>query len=232
MKTLLLKVSGEFFSGANNEPIFEEKVKEFAMKIKEIHDMGYNVAIVTGGGNLFRGRDLPNMESVKGDSMGMLGTVLNAIVISNSLEELNIPYKTVTPFDLKGVSAVNMTDDDARKECHEGIVIVYGGGTGYPGCTTDTAAGKKAVAINADVLIKITSVGKIYDKDPKKYSDAKPITKLTIDEAINNSNINIMDQACMEDCRNNNIEIWICSFNDLIKAIKGEIAPGTKVIIN
>lgn len=222
-KNILLKLSGESLM-SDNENINKEKTKEIAELIKRVHDMGINVGIVVGGGNFFRGRSHQDMEAINADSMGMLGTTMNALALRDAFTKAHIPNTIFSPFDFHEL--IEYHSDDELKELYKsGTVIVFSGGTGHIGCSTDTAASMKAILVGADVIIKLTNVDGVYDKDPNKYMDAKMYTKLSHKEVLDNPEIKVMDLKCIEDCKKENKDILVINFNDkenLIKVLNGE----------
>lgn len=222
-KNILLKLSGESLM-SDSENINKEKTKEIAKLIKRVHDMGVNIGIVVGGGNFFRGRSHQDMEAINADSMGMLGTTMNALALRDAFTKENIPNLVFSPFDFHELIEYH-SEDELKKLYKKGTVIVFSGGTGHIGCSTDTAASMKAIMIGADVIIKLTNVDGVYDKDPNKYSDASMYKKLTHQEVLDNPEIKVMDLKCIKDCMEENKDILVINFNDkenLIKALNGE----------
>ena len=231
-KNILLKLSGEsLMSEAEN--INKEKTKEIAELIKRVHDMGINISIVVGGGNFFRGRSHQDMEAINADSMGMLGTTMNALALRDAFTKLEIPNIIFSPFDFHELIEYK-SEDEIKKLYKSGTIIIFSGGTGHIGCSTDTAASMKAIMIGADVIIKLTNVNGVYDKDPNKYPDAKMYTKLSHQQVLDNSEIKVMDLKCIEDCKKENKDILVINFNDkenLIKVLNGE-SLGTVITSN
>ena len=222
-KNILLKLSGESLM-SDSENINKEKTKEIAKLIKRVHDMGVNIGIVVGGGNFFRGRSHQDMEAINADSMGMLGTTMNALALRDAFTKENIPNLVFSPFDFHELIEYH-SEDELKKLYKEGTVIVFSGGTGHIGCSTDTAASMKSIMIGADVIIKLTNVDGVYDKDPNKYSDASMYKKLTHQEVLDNPEIKVMDLKCIKDCMEENKDILVINFNDkenLIKVLNGE----------
>lgn len=222
-KNILLKLSGESLM-SDSENINKEKTKEIAKLIKRVHDMGVNIGIVVGGGNFFRGRSHQDMETINADSMGMLGTTMNALALRDAFTKENIPNLVFSPFDFHELIEYH-SEDELKKLYKKGTVIVFSGGTGHIGCSTDTAASMKAIMIGADVIIKLTNVDGVYNKDPNKYSDASMYKKLTHQEVLDNPEIKVMDLKCIKDCMEENKDILVINFNDkenLIKVLNGE----------
>ena len=222
-KNILLKLSGESLM-SENENINKENTKEIALLIKKVHDMGINIGIVCGGGNFFRGRSHQDMEAINADSMGMLGTTMNALALRDAFNKAGVPNVIFSPFDFHEL--IEFHSEDELKEMYKnGTVVIFSGGTGHIGCSTDTAASMKAIMIGADVIIKLTNVDGVYDKDPNKYPDALMYTNLTHQEVLDNPEIKVMDLACIKDCQEENKDILVINFNDkenLIKVLSGE----------
>ena len=221
-KNILLKLSGESLM-SDTENINKEKTKEIAKLIKRVHDMGINIGIVVGGGNFFRGRSHQDMEAINADSMGMLGTTMNALALRDAFTKENIKNVVFSPFDFHELIEYH-SEEELKKLYKEGTVIIFSGGTGHIGCSTDTAASMKATMIGADVIIKLTNVDGVYDKDPNKYSDAKMYKKLTHQEVLDNPEIKVMDLKCIKDCMKENKDILVINFDDkenLIKVLNG-----------
>ena len=222
-KNILLKLSGESLM-SDSENINKEKTIEIANLIKKVHDMGINIGIVVGGGNFFRGRSHQDMEAINADSMGMLGTTMNALALRDAFTKVGLPNTIFSPFDFHELIEYH-TEEELKELYKNGTVITFSGGTGHIGCSTDTAASMKAILVGADVIIKLTNVDGVYDKDPNKYQDAKFYDKLTHDEVLNNPEIKVMDLACIKDCKQEKKDILVINFNDkenLIKVLNGE----------
>lgn len=222
-KNILLKLSGESLM-SDSENINKDKTKEIALLIKKVHDMGVNVSIVCGGGNFFRGRSHQDMEAINADSMGMLGTTMNALALRDAFTKVGLSNIIYSPFDFHEL--IEFHSKDELKELYQnGTVITFSGGTGHIGCSTDTAASMRAKEVGAEVIIKLTNVDGVYDKDPNKYKDAKMFTKLSHQEVLDNPEIKVMDLACIRDCWEENKDILVINFNDqenLLKVLSGE----------
>ena len=222
-RSILLKLSGESLM-SESENINKEKTLEIAKLIKRVHDMGINVGIVVGGGNFFRGRSHQDMEAINADSMGMLGTTMNALALRDAFTKVGLKNIIFSPFDFHELIEYH-SEEEIKKLYQEGTVITFSGGTGHIGCSTDTAASMKAILINAEVIIKLTNVDGVYDKDPNKYPDAKMYTRLSHQEVLDNPEIKVMDLKCIEDCMQENKDILVINFNNqenLINVLKGE----------
>lgn len=221
-KRVLIKLSGESLMN-EKENINKEKVQELTNLFKQVRELGIELGIVIGGGNFFRGRSNQDMYQLYVDSMGMLGTCMNALGLMDGFKKNNVNAIFSTPFNLN-----NLYPTYTQEELNNLIkdnVIVFGGGTGNIGCSTDTASSNKAKLINADVIIKLTNVDGVYDKDPNKYEDAKLYKSLTFKEVLDNPEIKVMDIGAIEECKENNIEIRVINFNDknnLLELLKGK----------
>lgn len=228
MKRVLIKLSGESLMG-DVSLIEKDKTKEIAKLIKRVRDLGIEVAIVIGGGNFFRGRSNKDMEPLYVDTMGMLGTTINALGLADAFKKEELPCIISTPFDLNGLIP-KFTEEEVLEKIKDNVVI-FGGGTGHIGCSTDTCASNKASMIKADTIIKLTNVDGVYDKDPNKYSDAVMYDKLTHQEVLDNPEIKVMDIPAISECMDNNIDITVINFSDkenLIRVLSGE-KLGTRI---
>lgn len=222
-KCVLIKLSGESLMN-DKENINKDKTREIAKLIKRVHELGVNVGIVVGGGNFFRGRSNQDMEPINADGMGMLGTTMNAFALRDAFTKEGIPNIVYSPFSLREL-VKSYTDEEVKEICNGGTVVVFSGGTGHIGCSTDTAASEKAAVINADAIIKLTNVEGVYDKDPNKYSDAVMYDKLTHQEVLDNKEIKVMDLDCIKDCLRDNRDIRVINFNNqenLFKVLEGQ----------
>ena len=227
-KRILLKLSGESLMG-DVALIDKSKTKEIADLIKRIRDMGIEIGIVIGGGNFFRGRSNQDMYQLYVDTMGMLGTTINALGLADAFRNADVPCIISTPFDLNGLIP-KYSDDEVLEKIQDNVVI-FGGGTGHIGCSTDTCASNKASLIQANTIIKLTNVDGVYDKDPNKYSDAIMYDYLTHQDVLDNQEIKVMDIPAVRECMDNNIDINVINFNDkenLVKVLENE-KIGTRI---
>ena len=221
-KKVLIKLSGESLMG-DVENVSKDKTKEIAQLIKKVRELGVSVGIVIGGGNFFRGRSNKDMEPLFVDTMGMLGTTINALGLADAFKKEGVDFVISTPFDLNGLIP-KLSQEEVLEKYNDGVVI-FGGGTGHIGCSTDTCASNKASLIKADAIIKLTNVDGVYDKDPNKYDDAKMYTNLTHQEVLDNPMIKVMDIEAVRECMENNIDILVINFNDktnLLKVLEGQ----------
>ena len=227
-KRILIKLSGESLMG-DVALIDKEKTKEIAKLIKRVRDMGIEVGIVIGGGNFFRGRSNQDMYQLYVDTMGMLGTTINALGLADAFRNEDVPCIISTPFDLNGLIPKYSNEEVVEKISSN--VVIFGGGTGHIGCSTDTCASNKASLIKADTIIKLTNVNGVYDKDPNKYPDAVMYDYLTHKEVLANPEIKVMDIPAIAECKENNIDINVINFSDkenLIKVLSEE-KIGTRI---
>lgn len=230
-KRILIKLSGESLMG-DVALIDKEKTKEIAKLIKRVREMNVEVGIVIGGGNFFRGRSNQDMYPLYVDTMGMLGTTINALGLADAFRNEDVPCIISTPFDLNALIP-KYTNEEVQEKLKENVVI-FGGGTGHIGCSTDTCASNKASLIKADTIIKLTNVDGVYDKDPNKYSDAVMYDKLSHQDVLDNPEIKVMDIPAVKECMDNNIDITIINFNDkenLIRVLDGN-KLGTRITSN
>lgn len=221
---ILLKLSGESLSGDGNHGISNMVLEEYARQIADVSKGGCEVAIVTGGGNIFRGLSATasGLDRVKGDQMGMLATVINSLALESALRKLGVKVKVFTSIRMEPVGDLYARDKvtDALKE---GIICLLAGGTGNPFFTTDTAAALRAVEIGADILLKGTRVDGVYTADPEKDPDATKFDKISFEEVIDRR-LKVMDSTAFTMCRENNLPVVVFDMNkpgNLMKVVKG-----------
>lgn len=222
---ILLKLSGESLMGEDNYGINYNTVRHFASEIKLAVDMGVQVGVVIGGGNIFRGVQgaSKGFDRRQGDQMGMLATVINAMAVQAVLEELDVKAKVLTAVSIEGVSE-KISWRKAVENLEAGYVVILGGGTGNPFFTTDSGAALRAVEIGADLLLKGTRVDGVYTADPEKDPSATKYTNLTFDEAYE-KNLKIMDMTAFTLCKENHMPIYVYDANrpgNLEKVLNGE----------
>lgn len=230
-KKILLKLSGEALMGSGQYGIDPERLSAYASEIKSVYDTGYQIAIVIGGGNIYRGLQGAGegMDRVQGDYMGMLATVINSMALQGALEKAGIPAKVLGGLTIEPV-AEKMSRRTAQEYLDSKHVVIISGGTGNPFFTTDTASALRAVEIEADVLLKGTRVDGVYTSDPEKDPDARKYTTITFDEAYS-KDLKIMDLTAFTLCKENNIEILVFDMNqkgNLQKVLKHP-ETGTRV---
>lgn len=221
-KTILIKLSGESLSGSIGHGLDFEYIKKICMEIKMIHDEGVRVGIVCGGGNFLRGRDAHEMDRETADYVGMMATVMNSLVLKDMFRQVGCEVYNQSGLYVGIIDKID--SDKAKKALNDGKIVVFGGGTGKPFFSTDTGASLRAIDIEADMIIKLTNVDGVYDKDPNKYSDAKMYDTVSYQTVIDNK-LGVMDMEAIEMCRNNKIEIVVMNIdtkNGLSRIIHGE----------
>lgn len=222
-KRIILKLSGEVLAGKTKHGIDFERTLEIAREVKECVDLGYEIGIVVGGGNFWRGKSNEYMDRATSDYIGMLGTVMNALALGDAFKQIGAPVRVQTGVEMRQIAEYYIKDR-AIRHLDKGRVVIFGCGTGSPFFSTDTASSLRAAEVNADVLIKATKVDGIYDKDPKKYKSATRYDKLTYIEVLNKE-LHIMDSTAISLCMEENIPILVFDINkkgNLLKIIKGE----------
>ena len=226
-KKILLKLSGEALMGDQEFGISSDVIASYAKQIKEIVDLGVEVSIVIGGGNIFRGLSgaAQGVDRVTGDHMGMLATVINSLALQNSIEKLGVPTRVQTAIEMPKV-AEPFIKRRAQRHLEKGRVVIFGAGTGNPYFTTDTAAALRAIEMETDVVIKATKVDGIYDKDPEKYPDAKKYETVTYNEVLA-KDLKVMDATAISLCRENKLPIIV--FNSLIEGNLKKVVMGEHI---
>lgn len=224
-KRVLLKLSGEALMGDQEFGISSEVINSYARQIKEIVELGVEVSIVIGGGNIFRGISgaTQGVDRVTGDHMGMLATVINSLALQNAIEKIGIPTRVQTAIEMPKI-AEPFIKRKAQRHLEKGRVVIFGAGTGNPYFTTDTAAALRAIEMNTEAVLKATKVDGIYDKDPVKYSDAVKYDRVTYTEVLN-KDLKVMDATAISLCRENKLPIVVfdsLTEGNIKKVIMGE----------
>jgi len=224
-KRILLKLSGEALMGERQYGIDNDRLKEYAVEIKKVVDKGCEVAIVIGGGNIFRGLAgaATGMDRVQGDYMGMLATVINGMALQSALEDAGIITRLQSAIEMDKI-AEPFIKRKAVRHLEKGRVVIFGAGTGNPYFTTDTAATLRAIEIDADVILKGTRVDGIYDSDPEKNADAVKFNSLSFDEVFE-KNLKVMDMTAFTLSHENKLPIIVFDMNkegNLERLIDGE----------
>ncbi len=225
-RRILLKLGGEALAGEGGFGINPSQAAFVAERVANVVNMGTQVALVIGGGNLWRGKQDGldhGMERVTADHMGMLATVMNSLALQDALERHGLPTRVLTGIEVRAV-AEPYIQRRALRHLEKGRVIIFGAGTGNPYFTTDTAASLRAMEISADVLIKATKVDAVYDSDPKKNKDAKRFDHLTYIQALN-MRVGVMDSTAMAMCMDNNLPLLVLNLwqeNALEMAMVGQ----------
>ncbi len=222
---ILLKLGGEALAGPQGFGIDPQRAEEVAAKVQEVRDLGVQVAIVIGAGNLWRGREgiERGMERSTADYMGMLGTVINSMALMDALERAGIFTRVMSALEMRAVAEPYIRRR-AIRHLEKGRVVIMGGGTGNPYFSTDTAAALRAMEIGADIVIKATKVDGVYDSDPHKDPKARFIPSLTYIEALNRR-IEVMDSTAISLCMDNHLPILVMNMAEpgsLVRAVTGE----------
>ena len=206
-KRVMLKISGEALSGANGFGFDFDTVSRIAKEVKEIVDMGIEVGLVVGGGNIWRGRSGEGMDRTTADHMGMLATCINALALQDALEGIGVKTRVQTAIEMKEI-AEPFIRRRAVRHLEKGRVVIFGAGSGNPYFSTDTAAALRAAEIEAAVILLAKNVDGVYDKDPNKFADAKKYDTLTYMEVIEQG-LQVMDTTATTLCMDNNIPILV-----------------------
>ena len=224
-KRVLLKLSGEALLGDRSYGIDPKRISQYAKEIKSVTELGLEVAVVIGGGNIFRGVSAASngIDRVQADYMGMLATVINGMALQSALEEENVQTRLQTAIKIEAV-AEPYIKRKAVRHLEKKRVVIFGGGTGNPFFTTDSAAVLRAIEINADVILKGTRVDGVYDSDPEKNENAVQYDTISFKDEIK-KNLKIMDSTAFTLSQENNLPIKVFNMNktsNLLKLINGE----------
>ncbi|MBO7458421.1 MAG: UMP kinase [Paludibacteraceae bacterium] len=224
-KRILLKLSGESLQGKQGYGIDTERLREYTEQIKAIAQKGVQVAIVIGGGNIFRGLSgaQQGFDRVKGDQMGMLATVINALALQSAFDAINQPARVLTSIRMEPIGDF-YSPAKALRLLDKGNVVILAGGTGAPFFTTDTGSSLRALEIKADVMLKGTRVDGIYTADPEKDPKATKFNEITYDEVIRRG-LKVMDMTAIVMCRDNGLPIYVFNMDELgnlARVINGE----------
>lgn len=224
-KRVLLKLSGEALMGEQQYGIDPERLNSYAEEIAEASRRGVQIAIVIGGGNIFRGLQgaSKGMDRIQGDYMGMLATVINSMAIQSTLQSKGVKAALLSGLHIDRI-ADSMSSAKAIKLLEEGNIVVIGGGTGNPFFTTDTGSALRAVEVKADIILKGTRVDGIYTADPEKDPTATKFQHITYDEAYQ-KNLKVMDLTAFTLCKENNMPMYVFDMNtkgNLLKVLEGE----------
>jgi uridylate kinase len=211
---VILKISGEALKGDGKYGINPKTVKSIATEIKEIYELGVQIGIVVGAGNLWRGKtgEELGMDRAQADYMGMLGTIMNGLALQDALESVSVPTRVMTVLPVAAVAEPYIRRR-AMRHFEKGRVLIFSGGTGSPFFSTDTAAALRAAELNADIILMAKNgVEGVYDKDPKKFDDALMYTQITQQDVLS-KNLAVMDQTAASICRENKIDILVFNMN-------------------
>jgi uridylate kinase len=226
-KRLILKVTGEVFAGPHPFGIDPKTVKAFAEEIKEVKEMGCELALVIGGGNIFRGAVASEigMDRASADTMGMLATVINSLALQDALEKLGVSTRVLSAIEMRQVAEPYIRRR-ATRHLEKGRVVIFAGGTGNPYFTTDTTASLRAMEVGAEVILKATKVDGVYDADPFKHEGAHKFEKLTYIEVLNRE-LKVMDSTAISLCMDNQLPIVV--FNIMEKGNIKRVVSGEPI---
>jgi len=224
-KRIVLKLSGEVLRGKSSDPIDAGVLERMCRQVKEIHDLGVQVCVVIGGGNIFRGLqgEKRGVDRTTGDYMGMLATVINGLAIMDCLEKMGVTTRVQSAIPMNQIAEPFILRR-AIRHLEKGRVVIFVAGTGNPYFSTDTTAALRASELGAEVIFKATKVDGIYDKDPKKHADAVKYDSITFIDALR-QRLNVMDSTAFSLCLDNNVPILVFDLNDphaIRKAVVGE----------
>lgn len=230
-KRVILKMSGEVLAGEQKYGIDSKTVGAFAQEIKEVKEMGCQIALVIGGGNILRGAEASEggMERAMADYMGMLATVINSLALQDALEKIGVSTRVMSAIEMRQVAEPYIRRR-ATRHLEKGRVVIFAGGTGNPYFTTDTTASLRAMEIGADVILKATKVNGVYDADPLKHEGAKMYGQLTYIEVLNKE-LKVMDSTAISLCMDNRLPIVVFNImekGNVKRVVRGE-AIGTLV---
>lgn len=226
-KRVILKVTGEVLAGTQKYGIDSKMVRAFAEEIKEVHAIGCEMALVIGGGNIFRGLEASEdgMDRACADTMGMLATVINSLALQDALETIGVPTRVMSAIEMRQVAEPYIRRR-ATRHLEKGRIVLFAAGTGNPYFTTDTAASLRAMEINAEVILKATKVDGVYDADPFKDAGAKRYGELTYIEVLNKE-LKVMDSTAISLCMDNRLPIVV--FNIMKKGNIKRVVCGEKI---
>ncbi|MDQ3320881.1 MAG: UMP kinase [Acidobacteriota bacterium] len=233
-KRILIKLSGEALMGAQNYGIDTNVAESVAGEIKDVRDTGVEIAIVVGGGNIFRGvsKSAGNMDRSSADYIGMLATVMNAVVLQDALEKLDVFTRVMSAIDIPQL-AEPFIRRRAIRHLEKGRVVIFAAGTGNPFFTTDSAASLRALEVKADIILKATKVDGIYSADPMKDSEATRFETITYQEVLEKQ-LKVMDASSISLCMDNNLPIMVFNMKqsgNILKAVSGDLSIGTMVTV-
>ena len=230
-KRVLLKISGEALAGEDHFGINEEMLKKVALQVKEISEMGVQVAVVVGGGNFWRGRTSETIDRTKADQIGMLATVMNCIYVSEIFRYVGMKTAVLTPFECGNMTKL-FSKDRANKYFAHDMVVFFAGGTGHPYFSTDTATVLRAIEIEADGIYLAKAIDGVYDSDPKTNPAAKKYDELSIEEVVEKK-LAVVDLTASIMCLENKMPMYVFGLNEensIVNALTGKF-NGTKVTV-
>jgi uridylate kinase len=225
-RRILLKLGGEALAEPDGHGINPEQAEAIAAQVKTVRELGTEVALVIGGGNLWRGREVAiehGMEQATADYIGMIGTVMNALVLQDALERAGVDTRTLTALEMRAVAEPYIRRR-AIRHLEKGRVVIFAAGTGNPYFTTDTAGALRAMEIDANIVVKATKVDGVYDSDPMTNPDAKRFDTISYIDALNRR-LKVLDSTAISLCMDNNLPILVLNLwneGDLVRAVQGE----------
>jgi uridylate kinase len=230
-KRIILKVTGEIFAGPQKFGIDGKTVKAFAQEIKEVKELGCEIALVVGGGNIFRGAVASEMgmDRASADTMGMLATIINSLALQDALEKLGVSTRVLSAIEMRQVAEPYIRRR-ATRHLEKGRVVIFAGGTGNPYFTTDTTASLRAMEVGAEVILKATKVEGIYDADPFTHEGARKFEELTYIEVLNRE-LKVMDSTAISLCMDHQLPIIVFNLmekGNIKRVVLGE-SIGTRV---
>lgn len=222
-KRILLKISGEALAGEKGFGLDENTLENISNNIKAIYDLGVEICIVVGGGNIWRGRSGENMDRTRADHMGMLATSINALALCSALENAGVETRVQTSIEMRQIAEPYIRSRAVR-HLEKGRVVIFGCGTGNPFMSTDTAAALRAIEMQADILLFAKNIDAVYDSDPNKNPNAKKYSELSYTEILS-MNLGVMDSTAASMCRDNNMPLLVFGLseeNGIMRAVCGE----------
>ena len=232
VRRVLLKISGEALMGEQNYGIDVNVARSVAEELRAVHDLGIQVAVVVGGGNIFRGvsKSAGNMDRSSADYIGMLATVMNAVVLQDALEKIHVDTRVLSAIDIPQL-AESFIRRRAVRHLEKGRVVIFAAGTGNPYFTTDSAAALRALEIKADVILKATKVDGIYSADPMLNPNAERYSEITYQQVLERQ-LRVMDTSAISLCMDNNLPIVVFNMREsgnIKRVVMGEFGVGTRV---
>ena len=222
-KRILLKISGEALAGEKGFGLDEKTLEVISKNIKAIYDLGVEICIVVGGGNIWRGRSGENMDRTRADHMGMLATSINALALCSALESVGVETRVQTSIEMRQIAEPYIRSRAVR-HLEKGRVVIFGCGTGNPFMSTDTAAALRAIEMQADILLFAKNIDAVYDSDPNTNPDAKKYSELSYTDILS-MNLKVMDSTAASMCRDNDMPLLVFGLNEengIMRAICGE----------
>jgi uridylate kinase len=231
-RRVLLKISGEALMGEQNYGIDVNVARSVAEELKAVHDLGIEVAVVVGGGNIFRGvsKSAGNMDRSSADYIGMLATVMNAVVLQDALEKIEVHTRVLSAIDIPQL-AESFIRRRAVRHLEKGRIVIFAAGTGNPYFTTDSAAALRALEIKADIILKATKVDGVYSADPMQNPNAERYNEITYEEVLKRQ-LRVMDASAISLCMDNNLPIIVFNMTEegnIKRVVIGEPGVGTRI---